>query len=165
MGATRKKPTAKAKPKSKVKTTRTKLPAPRVKQAIRNMKGGNVIGELKAGRVIMGNQYNYTAPVASPQAFVAELQKLQAQIAELKQAKEATPAIIRRIEVVEGDVQDAVAEAQKPQPAADSINRTLTGAKETMDNLSGSLQSALKLGAVVAGLGHLAAAALRVFGG
>ena len=156
------------KPVTKKKTTAAKPKARRrpraVSRKVEKMTGGVVVGgSLKVGRdMVMRDQYNWqAAQIASPQDFVSELERLRAQIAELKREPELTPAQVRRVEVVEADVQDALQEAQKPQPLGARINTTLDGAKETMTKLGEGVQAAVGLGATLAGLGQMA---LRLFG-
>ena len=126
-----------------------------------------VRGGIHAGRdVIMGDQYNdlrqQIAHIATPDAFIAGAQQAQAHIAALKQQPNLLPAEVRRLEVVEGDVSEAIAEAKKPKPLGERINTTLTSAKETMDKLGGSVKSAMELGTILGGLAQIA---LKVFGG
>ena len=148
--------------KTKSTKRRTKTPT------IGTMKGGIVVGgSIKAGRdVIMGDQYNdlrqQVAQIGSPAEFVAKAQELQAQIAALKQQPELSPAQVGTIEVVEGQVKQAIEEAQKPQPLAARINATLTGAKAVMDSMGKGVTAAVGLGTVLAGLGQIA---LKLFGG
>lgn len=122
-------------------------------------------GDVKAGRdIIMGDQTintQYLSSVQTPSEFVEALQKLQEEIANLKKDPALAPPEVRRIEVVEADVQDAIEEAKKPEPLADRINKTLDGAKETMEKLSGSVGTAMALGA---GLAQLAQVAIKLFG-
>jgi hypothetical protein len=157
------KKTAAKKKTSKTKAAKKKPAAKSVRQSVRAMKGGTVVGgDIKAGRdVIMGDQVNYAARVTSPQEFVAELGKLRGQIVALKDQPELAPAHRQTIEVVEGQVQQVIEEAQKPQPLGARITATLTGAKAVMDSLSGSVTSAVGLGAALAGLGQVA---LKLFG-
>lgn len=165
---TTKKTTA-AKPKTK-KLPVKRAPQPAVAQRVAKMTGGVVVGgNIRAGRdVVMGDQTNINDNrqqvnnITSVPEFMVELQKLQAQIAALKQAPELTPAQTRRLEVVEGDVQEVVAEVQKPKPLAARINDTLTGAQTTMTNIGQSVTAAVGLGTV---LGGLAQVALKLFGG
>ena len=126
-----------------------------------------VVGGIHAGRdVIMGDQYNdlrqQVAQIGTPAEFVAQVQALQAQLAALKQQPDLLPAQVQTLEVVEGNVQEAVEEAQKPEPLAARITATLTGASAVMDSLSKSVQAAVGLGAVLGGLAQIA---LRLFGG
>jgi hypothetical protein len=151
---------AKAKPAAKRRTTKT--------PTIGKMTGGVVVGgSIKAGRdVIMGDQYNdlrqQVAQIASPAEFVARAQELQAKIAEIKKQPDLLPAQVETIEVVEGQVKQAIEEAHKPQPLAARINATLTGAKAVMDSLGDSVKAAVGLGTVLAGLGQIA---IKLFGG
>jgi len=131
-------------------------------------KGGiAVTGGIHAGRdVIMGDQYNdlrqQVAQIATPTEFVAQLQTLQTELAKLKQQPGLLPAQVETVQVVEDDVQRVLDEAQKPQPLPARITATLAGAKAVMDSLSESVQSAVGLGAVIAGLIQIA---LQLFGG
>ena len=126
-----------------------------------------VTGGIHAGRdVIMGDQYNdlrqQVAQIGTPAEFVAQVQALQAQLAALKQQPGLLPAQVQTLEVVEGNVREAVEEVQKPEPLAARITATLTGASAVMDSLSKGVQAAVGLGTVLAGLAHIA---LRLFGG
>jgi hypothetical protein len=161
-----KKAASKKKGAARKPAARRAKPAPRTVQNVRSMTGGVVANRITVGRdMINGDQINIIdkriAHIGTPQDFVAELQKVQAQMAEMKKAPELQPAQARRLEVVEADVQDALVEAGKPAPVAERINATLTTAKETMDNLGGGLASAVALGATLAGLAQVA---LKVFG-
>ena len=159
-----KKTVTKKKTSTKTKAAARKKPAAKsVRQSVRAMKGGAVVGgDIKAGRdVIMGDQINYAARVTSPQEFVTELQKLHGQIVALKDQPQLAPAHQQTIEVVEGQVEQAIEEAQKPQPLGARITATLTGAKAVMDSLAGGVTSAVGLGAALAGLGQIA---LKLFG-
>lgn len=163
--AASKKKSAAKKPAARGSAPRRRA-APRTVQNVRTMKGGVVANRITVGRdMINGDQINIIdkriAHIATAQDFVAELQKVQAQMAEMKKAPELQPAQARRIEVVEADVQDAIVEAGKPAPVAERINTTLTTAKETMDNLGGGVASAVALGTTLAGLAQVA---LKVFG-
>jgi hypothetical protein len=73
-----------------------------------------------------------------------------------------TSAQERNIEVVEARVVEAVDEVQQPHPLGEKIRVALMEAKETLDLLTGSLQSAAGLGMTIAGLAELAN---RLFGG
>ncbi len=129
----------------------------------------NIQGGIHARRdVIMGDQENtfyqtgQTLNITSPNQFIEELQKLKAEIERLKQLPSVDPAAARRLIAVEGDIQDAIIEAEKDEPIAERINSTLDGAKETMKKLGGSITTAVNLGTT---LGSLALLALKIFGG
>ncbi|MEK7786776.1 MAG: hypothetical protein AAB658_15305, partial [Chloroflexota bacterium] len=105
---------------AKKNMVRAKAKAPKRKRspAAKTMVSAKTI---KAGRdIIMGDQKNIIdnrrqiANIASPAEFVAELHKLQAQIAALKQERQITPAQAQAVEVVEGRVKEVIEEAQKP---------------------------------------------------
>jgi len=156
------------KPVAKKTKTPAKRPAAKKTPTVGTMKGGVIVhGKIQAGRdVIMGDQYNdlrqQVAQIASPQEFVAQAKELQTKIAEIKQQPDLLPAQVRRIEAVEGDVQEVVQEAQKEKPVGKRINETLVSAKETMEKLGASVTAAMGLGAVLGGLGQIA---LKLFGG
>ena len=129
----------------------------------------DIKGGIHAARdVIMGDQENtyyqtqQTLNITSPNEFIEELQKLKAEIERLKSLPDVNSAAARRLFAVEGDVVDAIIEAKKEEPAADRIKTTLDSAKETMEKLGGSINSAMNLGMT---LGNLALIALKVFGG
>lgn len=158
------KPVAK-KPEAK-KDTKPKKPA-----APRNSGGPNITvhGNINVGRdFINGDQYNTVIHnetinnISSPADFVEALNQLKAEIEALKSQPDLEPAAARRLNAVEGDIEDAIAEAEKEQPAAERIKSTLEGAKEVMDKLRGSIGSAVNLGTA---LGNLAMIAWKVFGG
>jgi hypothetical protein len=126
-----------------------------------------VTGGIHARRdVIMGDQYNdfrqQVAQVVSAEEFVAQAQELQAILAEIKRQPELSPEQAETVEVVEGQVQQVIEEAGKPQPVVARITATLTGARAVMDSLGETVKSAVGLGAVLAGLADVA---LKVFGG
>ena len=151
---------------TKKRTTRKKTDA-QPGQTATARDGIAVSGGIHAGRdVIMGDQYNdfrqQVAQIGTPAEFVAQVQALQAQLAVLEQQAELSPAQAKTIEVVEESVQQALEAAQEPQPPVARITATLTAAKAVMDSLAGSVQSAVGLGTVLAGLIQVAA---RLFGG
>ncbi len=158
---------AKAEPKPEKKTN----PAPRVRKPEPVSSGPvfNVKGGIHARRdVVMGNQTNYitinnsTMNIQTPAELVTALQQLQAQVAALKTAPGLDESDVKTVEAIEGRVQDAAAEAQKPEPDGNRIATTLEKARKTMDLLSGSIGSAMTLGAT---LGNLIVAASKLFGG
>lgn len=129
----------------------------------------NVQGNINIGRdLITGDQTNTyyqnqtTLNITTSTQFVGELQKLRDEIESLKSQSKVNPAVMRRMEVVQADIQDAIREAKKDKPVAERINKTLDSAKDTMQKLSGSISSAVSLGTM---LGSLAAMALKLFGG
>ena len=134
-------------------------------------KGGNVFnfqGEVHiAGNMIGGAQTNYsynqqhTYNITSPSQFMDELQKLKAEIERLKTLPDVDRSIARRMDVVQADIEEALDEAAKERPAAERINKTLDGAKETIEKLESSVGTAMKLGTT---LGQLAMIAMRLFG-
>ncbi|MCP4536639.1 MAG: zinc ribbon domain-containing protein [Chloroflexi bacterium] len=129
--------------------------------------GHKVAGGIHAGRdVIVGDQYNdlrqQAVQVATPAEFVTALQSLHAQVAALRQQSALSQAQVAEVTVAEENVQEALEEAQKPQPVAARIKATLTGAKAILDPLAKSVKSAVGLGTVAASLIQLA---LKLFGG
>jgi isopentenyl diphosphate isomerase/L-lactate dehydrogenase-like FMN-dependent dehydrogenase len=152
---------------------------------IKTMKGGVVVqGSITAKRdVIMGNQYNdyrrQIAQIATPQQFIAEAEKVQQQIAEVKQHPALPPAQQRRIEAIEGDVKEVIAEAKKDKPSPKTMSDTLKTAAETMEGVGKAIDAAGKVGTkvdeviikgmdwgrIAVGLGTLANIAIKLFGG
>jgi hypothetical protein len=80
----------------------------------------------------------------------------------LKSQPGVSPAAARRMDVVQADIQDAKDEAAKDKPVAERIQKTLDGAKETMEKLGGSIGAAVNLGTMI---GNLAPMAFKLFGG
>ena len=127
----------------------------------------NVKGGIHAGRdVVMGKQYNQIYQKVeqnpSPTEFLSALQQVQQELAVFKQQPDLNSALVRNLEVVESNVIVAAEMAGQPEPPADDIKAALTEATDTMDLVSRSLKSAMKLGALI---GNLALLAERVFGG
>ena len=126
-------------------------------------KGNVIMGD----QIVHGAQYNARgniniANVSTPREFIQQLEQVKNEIAVLKQSAELTPAQVRRIEVVEGDVVEVIAEAQKPKPLPARIHETLSDAQATMTKIGGNVKSALEVGAALATLAELA---LKIFGG
>jgi spermidine synthase len=148
------------------------------------MKGGVYVqGDIKAKRdVIQGNQYNdyrqQIAQIATPQQFITEAEKVQAQIAEAKKHPALPPAQQRRLEVIEGDVKEVVEEAKKDKPNPKTMSDTLKTAAETMEGVGKAVEAAqgmvkkiddviikgMDWGRLAVGLGTLADLAIKVFG-
>jgi hypothetical protein len=128
----------------------------------------NVQGDVHiGGDLVNGDQFNTIAittinNAVSPVKFVAESQKLKAEIQALKSKPEVEPATERRLSTVEGNLQDAVEEAGREKPVAERITSTLDDAKEMMDKFGGGIASAVNLGMI---LENLALMTLKVFGG
>ena len=155
------------------KTTRPKAKKP---ARDRDLMAGNkaiprfdIKGGIHAQRdVIMGDQSNVlyqtaqTLNITAPVQFIEELQRLKVEIGRLKSMPDMEPAAARRLTAVEGDIEEAIVEAEKDEPRAERINSALDGAKETMDKLGGSVASAVNLGMT---LGNLALMAWKLFGG
>jgi hypothetical protein len=140
---------------------------PKLKKTSSSRSGVTIVGNIKASRdVIMGDQYNdlrqQVAQITSSAVFITHAQEVQKQIASLAQQTDLLPAQIRRIELVEADIQEVIEEAKKEKPVGERINYTLISAKWTMDTLGKSVQSAVGLGTVLAGLAQIA---FKLFGG
>ena len=154
------------------KTTLPKTKKPAEKRTTRKPTHGNVFnveGSIHVkGNMIGGDQTNYyyqnqqTINITSSAQFRDELQKLKEEIERLKSQPGVTPTAVRRMEVVQADIEDAVEEAAKDKPSAERINDTLDGAKETMEKVERSIGTAMKLGTT---LGQLAMIAMKLFGG
>jgi len=147
------------------------MPAKKAKPtAAQSTSSGNIfnIDNIRARDVIMGDQRvtihqtSQTLNISTPSEFIAELAQLKAEIERLKQLPNVDSTVVRRLGVVQDDIQDVIAEAKKEAPAAQRIKSTLDGAKETMEKLGGSITSAVNLGTL---LGNLAVIAFKVFGG
>jgi hypothetical protein len=152
------------------KAPKPKAKKPASKRTSSKSDGGNVFyGDFHVrGNVITGDQTNYyyqpqqTFNITSPAQFMDELQKLKAEIERLKSQPNVDPATVRRMDLVQADIEDVEEEAEKEQPTAERIKNTLDSAKETMDKIGGSVASAINLGSA---LGNLAMIAMKVFGG
>ncbi len=137
------------------------------KKALAVGRGVFIQGDVHARRdVIFGDQYNLQdqriANIQTPAEFVQALSLLQAQIAALKQHSELTLQQAQMVEIIQRQVQQAIEEAQKPEPKGTRITAELASAKATMDLIAGAVQSAVGLGATLAGLAGMA---IKVFGG
>lgn len=154
------------------KAPKPKAKKPASKPASSKPGGGNVFhveGGIHAGRdVNMGDQYNTyyqyqtTLNITSPAQFMDELKKLKEEIERLKSQPGVDPSIARRMDLVQADIEDVEKEAEKEQPAAERIKKTLDNARETMDKIGGSVTSAINLGTTLA---NLAMITMKVFGG
>ena len=120
----------------------------------------NIKGGIQAGRdVVMGDQAVYIQNITnihSPNQFVEELQKLEMELEKLKKLPSLTPARARAVATAQAKVNKAIIEAKKPAPLGERINKTLDGAKQTMERLGGSIGAAIGLGAALAQLAELA---------
>lgn len=126
----------------------------------------NVKGNVIAKRdVIMGDQYNdfrqQIAQIVSPQEFVAQLQELRGQLAQVRQQPDLLPEHKETLEIVEGDVVEIIEEAKKPQPKLARIKARLDAAEGVMKSLGKSVTAAVGLGTAIAGFGQIA---LKLFG-
>ncbi len=128
----------------------------------------NIKGNVSAARdVIFGDQYNYkfqqqVAQIRSPQDFVAGLQELQKELTQIRRQPDVLPDQKETLQVVEGQVNAVIEEAQKPKPASERIVAKLKSAKAVMDSLGDGVKAAIGLGTVSAGFGQIA---LKLFGG
>lgn len=143
---------------------------PRTPAASKNSDGPNIIvhGNINVGGdFISRDQYKTvthnetTTNISSPADFVAVLNQLKAEIEALKSQPNIEPAVIRRLNTVEGDITDVITETESEKPVAERIKTTLESAKDTMDRISGSIGSAVTLGTT---LGNLALMAMQIFG-
>ncbi|MBK8783449.1 MAG: toll/interleukin-1 receptor domain-containing protein [Anaerolineales bacterium] len=148
-----------------------KEPKPRKPTASQKADGPNIVvhGNINVGgNWINRDQHNtitnnyITNNISSPADFVAALNQLKAEIEALKAQPNLDSTVARRLNTVEGDIQDVITEAESDKPVAERIKSTLESAKDTMDRISGSIGSAVTLGTT---LGNLALMALKVFGG
>jgi len=122
--------------------------------------GGNIIqGDqtiYHASRdIIQGDQVNYTINyqnIQSPAELAVVLQQVQAQMAALKQQPGLTGAQKQIVESAGKKVAEAAEESGKPEPLGERIQTTLAEAKDYMDSIGGSLQSAAALGKAIGGL-------------
>ncbi|MCI0520783.1 MAG: hypothetical protein L0Z70_11100 [Chloroflexi bacterium] len=118
----------------------------------------NKVGKIQASHVEVGDKtYNLYAPqqiahIHTPPQFVEALRGVQGEIAALRLQGGLGKGEQDRLEAAEKHVKQAAAEAQKPQPEAGKITKRLKSAQETMDQIKGSVQSAVGLGATLAGL-------------
>ncbi len=158
---TTKKTTA-AKPKTKKPATRAsaRAPQPAVAQRVAKMTGGLVVGgNINAGRdVVMGDQRNRTdnrrLQVNSPAELAAELKQVQAQLAALrvKHTAQLEDDDRQLIEVVEGQVAKAAAEAEQPKPDGDRIGTTLEKAQKRLETMTAGVGAAVGLGTAIGAL-------------
>ncbi|MBI5305491.1 MAG: hypothetical protein HY868_25405 [Chloroflexi bacterium] len=134
--------------------TKKKTPAkakPRATRGINiNKMTGGVVGNIRAKRVIVGNQTNYydnrKIAIATPQQFIAEAEKLQAQIAQVKQLPALPTAQAPLVLAAEQNVQMATAEAKKDKPNPNVINENLKTAAATMDLIGKTVAAAQGVG-------------------
>lgn len=157
----------KAMPKKEEKAKESrqrKSPAPKKSD------GPNIIvhGNINVGGAwVNGDQHTtitnnfITNNISSPADFVSALNQLKAEIETLKVQPNIEPAVVRRLNTVEGDIADVITEAESDKPVAERIKSTLESAKDTMDRISGGIGSAVTLGTT---LGNLALMALNIFG-
>jgi hypothetical protein len=104
---------------------------------------------------IQGDQNNTTINYAPPQSsaeLAAVLHQFLAQVAAMKQEPGLNSAQRGIIQSAEQKIAEAAEEAAKPEPIGERIKTTLTEAKEYMDAIGGSLQSAAALGTTIGGI-------------
>jgi hypothetical protein len=154
------------------KTTQLKAKTPTSRRTASKPAGGNIFnvqgGIHVSGNMIAGDQTNYYTQnqqnihMTSPTQFIEELQKIREEIERLKSQPNIDRSAVRRMDVVQADIDDAIQEAAREQPGAKRINDTLMSARETMEKLGSTLASAINLGTA---LGNLAAMAVKLFEG
>lgn len=154
----------KKKEEEKKKSKTRKSPAPKKSD------GPNIIvhGNINVGGNWINRDQNNTITnnyttnnISSPADFVAALNQLKAEIEALKSQAEIEPIVIRRLNTVQDDIADVIAEAENEKPVAERIKSTLEGAKDTMNLIKGSVGAAVALGTT---LGNLALMAAHIFG-
>lgn len=154
----------KKKEEEKKKSKTRKSPAPKKSD------GPNIIvhGNINVGGNWINRDQNNTITnnyttnnISSPADFVAALNQLKAEIEALKSQAEIEPTVIRRLNTVQDDIADVIAEAENEKPVAERIKSTLEGAKDTMNLIKGSVGAAVALGTT---LGNLALMAAHIFG-
>jgi hypothetical protein len=154
------------------KTPKPKAKKPANRRNTTKPAGGNIFniqgGIHVKGNMVAGDQTNYyynnqqTFNITSPMQFMDELQKLRDEIERLKSKPDVDKATALRMELAQTEIDSAMDEAKKEEPAAERIKTTLDNAKETMDKLGGSVTSAINLGTTLA---NLAMIAIKIFGG
>jgi hypothetical protein len=169
-------------PKKTTAQKRTTRQPRTITNRIGTMTGGVVAHHIHVEGNWIERQYNdyrqQIAHIATPQQFIAEAEKIKAEIAQAKTSPALPAAQQRRLEAIEGDVKEVVAEAKKDQPNPKTMRETLKTAAETMEGVGKAIDAAGKVGKKVddviikgmdwgrlaVGLGTLADLALKVFG-
>jgi len=134
------------------KSTTKKRPASqaRAKNVVGTMTGGVIADRIKVKGNWIERQYNdyrqQIAQITTPQQFITEAEKVQAQIAEAKKNPALPPAQQRRLEAIEGDVKEVVAEAKKDKPNPKAMSDTLKTAAETMESVGKTVEAAQGMG-------------------
>lgn len=171
----KKKATSK-KPAARKKSPARRRPAAPRGQRVEKVTGGVVVGgDIKAGRdVVMHDQINIrdnrqqTAQIGTSQELVAELHKLRAEIAALKQSPELDETDAQLVKVVEARVVEAAEAAAKPEPDKGKVITALAKANTTMAALGAGVTTAIGLGEAIGKvgpyLGQVLEAARRLFG-
>ena len=105
-------------------------------KVIKNMTGGVVADQINVkGNWIQGDQFNYRQQImqiTTPQQFIAEAEKMQAQIAAVKKVPELPPAQKNLLVAAEANLQEVVAEAKKDHPNSKNISDALTATADTI---------------------------------
>ncbi len=128
-----------------------------------NIKGGvHANRDIVVGNVTYNDFREQVAQIVSPQEFVAKLQELQGQIAQVKEQPDVAPEDKEMLQLAAGQVGEVIEEAKKPEPGSERISAKLKSAKKVMDTLGESVTSAVGLGTAIAGFGAIA---LKLFGG
>lgn len=137
------------------KTGSRRKPAATSTQRIEQMTGGVVVGgSISAKRdVIMRDQIkradNRMVQISTAGELVAELDKVRAQIAALKQAPELDAGDRQTVAVIEGRVVEAQTEAAKPEPDGNRVVTMLDKAGKTMTALGAGVTGAIALGETI----------------
>lgn len=121
-------------------------------------------GGVRAGRdVVIGDQHNYyyETKINSQEDFVLAISFLRSQLSELLNQKDINLPLKKNIQEIGEKLKEVDEESKTAKPKGESIHKILVEAKEYLDVVSGSIQSATVLGTL---MGNLAAAAIRLFG-
>jgi L-ribulose-5-phosphate 3-epimerase UlaE len=128
-------------------------------------KSYNIRGGIQAGRdVILGDQQIINTQITTIKTsadFVTELEKIESEIKKIKKNSGIPKPDKQRIAAAQENIRAAILEAQRNKPLGTKIKETLDNAKEIMEKVTGNINVAIGLGAII---GELAQVALRVFG-
>jgi hypothetical protein len=134
----------------------------------KSKKQGNTTYNIKnihAGRdVVLGNQEistNNTINAISHADFVGELQKILAEMVEIRKNSSLRAVDLKTMKIAEAGVKSAIKEAKKTNPLGARIQTTLDDTQKIMEKMGANVNAALGLGTVLAGL---AQTAIRIFG-
>jgi hypothetical protein len=142
---------AMAKPKRAAQSAQKRSP----KTPTINTGGGTAItGNVTVHGDFVGHDKNIYQTY-NPSELTEKLTALQQQIADLK-TKSLSAQELQVLKVVSDKVDEAMDEAQQPQPAASTVIATLGGAKTLLDNTGSVFTSLHRLGTAIAAVIHLA---------